>query len=61
MQLFKKIIDYSTKLLANHELPWAHEIDTLEDLAAIEHTTVRLTEDLKNGVYHCLLYTSRCV
>ena len=33
------------------ELPWAHEIDTLEDLAAIEHTTVRLTEDLKNGVY----------
>ena len=51
MQLFKKIIDYSTKLLANHELPWAHEIDTLEDLAAIELTTARLTEDLKNGVY----------
>lgn len=51
MQLFKKIIDYSTKFLAHHELPWSHEIDALEDLAAIEHATVRLTEDLKNGVY----------
>ena len=51
MQLFKKIIDYSARLLGNNVLPWAHEIETMDDLAAIEHTTEQLTVDLKNGLF----------
>ncbi|HPH04798.1 MAG TPA: hypothetical protein PL131_02910 [Methylotenera sp.] len=49
--MFKKIISFTTSLMAKKVLPWAHEIDAMTDLAAIGHATKQLIADYNKGLF----------
>lgn len=50
--MFKKIIDFTTSLMAKKTLPWTIEIDAMTDLAAIEFATKQLTKDCNDGLFN---------
>ncbi len=51
MQVLRKIMGFTAGLMAKKVLPWAHEIQAMPDLIAIEYATKRLTENLNSGIF----------
>lgn len=49
--MFKKIISFTSSLMQKKALPWAHEIDAMPDIAAIEHATKQLILDYNKALF----------
>lgn len=49
--MLKKILSFTTNLMAKKVLPWAHEIDAMTDIAAIEHATKQLIVDYNKALF----------
>lgn len=49
--MFKKIISFTSSLMQKKALPWAHEIDVMTDIAAIEHATKQLILDYNKALF----------
>lgn len=51
MQLLKKIFGKSLASKASNSLAWANELNSMDDITAIEYCTKKLNEDFKSGLF----------